>query len=365
MPLTLTRREGSPFWWITGTIRGRRIRESSGFADRVKAEEIRARREGEVLDEAIHGKGKVWTFADVVLSYSEHAGPHSATTRKKTLRLLDHFGRKTLAAQVDQQAIDRACAALLRPGAKPATKLREIVTPIRAILTHGARRGMCALPVLEQGRASPSRTEWLAPGEVDRLIDGAAHHLRPLLTFLAGTGVRLGEALALEWREVDLHYGTARIRQTKQGTDRIVEMCPRVLAALASITGRARPDKIGGGFYPRPEDGPVFRARSGAPYAARKAQGGGQIKTGWQAALDRSGIGRKVTPHSLRHTWASWHYACHRDPLLLRHEGGWSTISMVERYTHLAPASMARQIANWRSIGTLLTHEIPEAKKRA
>jgi len=365
MPLTLTRRTGSPFWWITGTIRGRRIRESTGFADRVKADEIRARREGEVLDEAIHGKGKAWTFADAVVSYSEHAGPHSTATKKRVLRLLDHFGPKALAAQIDQREIDRACTALLRPGAKPATRLREIVTPIRAILSHGARRGMCALPIFEHGKASPSRTEWLTPGEVDQLIEAAAPHLRPLLTFLAGTGVRLGEALALEWQDVDLQHGTARVQQTKQGTQRVVELCPRVLAALAGITGPARPAKIGGGFYPRAEDGPVFRARSGMPYAERKAQGGGQIKTGWAAAIKRSAIERDVTPHSLRHTWASWHYACHKDPLLLRHAGGWSTVSMVERYTHLTPASMARQIENWRAFGTLLTHAEAEHKKRA
>lgn len=363
MPITLTRRPTSPFWWITGTIRGRRIRESAGTGERAVAEEIRARREAEILDEVIHGKGRAFTFADVVLSYLEHAGPHSPSTRARVLRLLKHFGKTAQANQIDQRQIDRACAALLRPNPKPATRLREIVTPCRAILAHGARREMCGTPKFEQGKSSPSRTEWLSPVEVDRLIAAAAPHIQPLLTFLAGTGVRMGEAMALEWRDVDLHTGVVRIRQTKQGTLRTVELCPRVLGALASITGPARPKRLGGGSYPRSEAGAVFRTRAGDAYVPRT--GGGQIKTAWRRALQRAGIDRDVSPHSLRHTWASWHYAVHHDPLLLRHEGGWSTVSMVERYAHLAPASLARQIQDWRSIGTILTHDISEIRKTA
>jgi integrase len=30
----------------------------------------------------------------------------------------------------------------------------------------------------------------------------------------------------------------------------------------------------------------------------------------------------ELTPHDLRHTWASWHYALNRDLLLLKVEGG-------------------------------------------
>ncbi|MDR3524053.1 MAG: hypothetical protein P4L66_08100 [Acetobacteraceae bacterium] len=41
--MPFTRRTGSLFWWITGTIRGRRIRESTGFAGSAFAEELRAR----------------------------------------------------------------------------------------------------------------------------------------------------------------------------------------------------------------------------------------------------------------------------------------------------------------------------------
>jgi site-specific recombinase XerD len=41
-----------------------------------------------------------------------------------------------------------------------------------------------------------------------------------------------------------------------------------------------------------------------------------------------------VTPHTLRHTWATWFYAAHRDVRALMELGGWKSISQVQRYTH-------------------------------
>jgi len=38
--------------------------------------------------------------------------------------------------------------------------------------------------------------------------------------------------------------------------------------------------------------------------------------------------------HDLRHTWATWHYAEHRDLIRLQRLGGWKTLSMVTRYAH-------------------------------
>ena len=43
-----------------------------------------------------------------------------------------------------------------------------------------------------------------------------------------------------------------------------------------------------------------------------------------------------ITPHGLRHTWATWRYAATQDALRLMHDGGWSGLSLIERYAHLA-----------------------------
>jgi integrase len=348
MPLRCTRREGSPFWWLTGTVGGCRVRESTGTDRRELAEERRATREAEIYRSAVHGAPATRrTFASVAASYLEHGGPHTPATLARVRRLLLHLGPVILADDVDQACLDKACAALLRAGPKPATRLREVITPARAVLTHGARRRMCAVPVYEAGRASPARTEWLTPAEVDALAAGAARHLQPLIVFLAGTGARLGEALALDWADVDLQHGRALLRETKNGSDRIVDLCPPVLAAMREDTRPMKRRSV-----PLERTGRVFRTFSGKPYAEKAVQGGGQIKTGWKAACERAGIKRTITPHGLRHTWASWHYAEHRDPLMLRRDGGWSSVALVERYAHLAPPGLASAITSWRASPT-------------
>lgn len=342
MPLRLSKRAGSPFWWITGTIGGLRIRESAGTDRRELAEEKRATREAELYRGQLHGPAPVrHSFAAVALSYLEHGGPHTLPTQARVDRLLVHFGPAALANEVDQSRIDRACAALLRPGAKPATRLREVIAPVRAVLIHGSKRRMCDVPVFDVGKASPGRTEWLPPAEVDALISAAAPHVRPLLAFLTATGARLGEALALDWRDVDLPHRRAVLRETKNGRDRTLDLCPRAVVTLEGIAGRA---------------GRVFRTRPGEAYKVgedKAEQGGGQIKKAWATARTAAGLYWKaISPHSLRHTWASWHYAMHRDLLLLRFEGDWSSVKLVERYAHLAPATMADEMRAWRNPDT-------------
>jgi integrase len=98
--------------------------------------------------------------------------------------------------------------------------------------------------------------------------------------------------------------------------------------------------------------GPVFyytktTDRHARRYAYRSIgpTNSGQIKSGFEATLKRAGLdGLGLTPHCLRHTFASWHYAVWRDPLKLKIEGGWESSQMVERYMHLMPTGQQAEI---------------------
>ena len=73
----------------------------------------------------------------------------------------------------------------------------------------------------------------------------------------------------------------------------------------------------------------------------------------WLPSVDR--LDPELTPHDLRHTWASWHYALNRDLLALKIEGGWSSVALVERYAHLLPAVQEpaiRQFLGWHCVDT-------------
>lgn len=172
------------------------------------------------------------------------------------------------------------------------------------------------------------------------MMEVAEPHLKPLLRFLFCTGARLAEAIDLDWRDVHLSDSLVMLRDTKNGKDRAARMPTAAVTEMANL--------------PKHE-GPVFLRDDGEPYWDRNRTQGGQIKTAWLTACRRAGFATAVldadgehrkdkrgrlryrpnfTPHDTRHSWASWLYALTKDPLMVRDEGGWSSLDMVERYAH-------------------------------
>lgn len=321
-------RHGSPNLYLRGTVRGIRVDESAGTGDRRKAEEIRTRREAELLDQSIHGSSATATFASAAVSYMEQGGE-----ARYMAPLVKFFGTAKLSS-IDQAAVDRA-AKLLKPKAAQSTVNRQIHTPISAVLKHAAARGWCEVKPIERPEQPKGKTRWLTVGEAQRLVDHCADHLKPLVSLILYTGARLSEALYLDWNEVDLNRAHVIFLDTKNGEDRGVPLHPVALAALANLPHRKKA---------------VFRKPDGKPYP-EKLDGGGQIKTAFKAACRRAKI-KGATPHTLRHTWATWYYQEHRDIARLMELGGWKSLDMVQRYTHV------NQSHNAASINELPTLEV-------
>lgn len=176
-------------------------------------------------------------------------------------------------------------------------------------------------------------------------MDCAAAHLRPLLVFLLATGARLSEALELDWQQLDLQHARALFLVTKNGKQRYAHLPPAAVAALAGMPHRDGQVFLHPVAQRRAPDG-VQPPPAWLAYADTERYQGGQIRRAWATACKRAGL-RGVTPHDLRHSWATWHYCLHKDLLALRDAGGWSSLSQVERYAHLAPPGMAPAIAAW------------------
>lgn len=353
MPLKVIKSRTDPdgCWYVRGTVRGRRIEESTGTRKRSDAEAFKTRRETELYNEAIHGRAAVSTFAHAAAGYLAAGGESRFLTP-----IIKHFGT-TMLAKIDQSAVD-ACAKALMPAAKSSTVARQIHTPISAVLQFGASRNMCAPIRLKRPRSPKGKTRWLTPAEAGRLVAACSPHLRPIVVLMLYTGARCSEALYLDWNEVNLSAGQVAYLDTKNGEDRGVPLHPAALAELANL-----PHRIGA----------VFRRPDGMPYEIKDDEGG-QIKTAFLGACKRAGLAwprvgkdgkqRKdkqgrllwktdVTPHTCRHTWASWHYAAHRDLRQLMELGGWNDASMVQRYTHVNVSNHAPSIAALPDLGDI------------
>ncbi len=319
MPLKLVHRPKSPYWIMRGTVRGISIEESTGTTDKAVAEEIRAKREAEILTESVYGKSITVTFAHAVADYLEHG----SGAKRFMQPVLDHFGT-TLLRQIDQHAIDTAAKKLF-PKAGPATRNRQVYTPISAVLHHAASKGWCPKPVIARPKQPEGKVRWIKPDEADKLIDACAVHLRPLVVFMLYTGARTGEALWLDWSDVDLAKRQVTFPKTKNGEPRSVPLHPRVIDELSKLTRRT---------------GDVFLTNRGKSYTKpdpdddADTSAGTRIRNGFKGACDRAGI-VDFTPHCCRHTWATWHYQMNRDLTRLQELGGWKSIEMVLRYAHV------------------------------
>jgi len=170
-----------------------------------------------------------------------------------------------------------------------------------------------------------------------------------LVIFLLYTGARIGEALWLDWRDIDLTRSHVTFpvdpsdgRRTKNNEPRGVPLHPRVRTALAN---------------PPHREGEVFRRPDGLPYERLRddendTSAGNRIRKAFAAACRRAVI-KNFTPHCCRHTWATWHYAKNRDLLALQRLGGWKSLAMVTRYAHVNVGELAQTIDNlpWPEVG--------------
>lgn len=166
-------------------------------------------------------------------------------------------------------------------------------------------------------------------------------------------GLRLlSEGLTLRWADVDLRRGlvTVQAAYAKSGKTRTVPLNTPLRAALATLR------------KPAPEDAEfVFARRDGSPYRS--------IRTTFHTACDRR---RAQGRHAAR---PSAHLASRLamadvDPRTIQELGGWSSLEMVERYTHLSPTHKAEALERIASkFPTLFTTPAParimKLRKRA
>ncbi|MFN0007032.1 MAG: tyrosine-type recombinase/integrase [Planctomycetota bacterium] len=120
-----------------------------------------------------------------------------------------------------------------------------------------------------------------------------------LFALMLGSGIRLGSALALETRDVDLERGELALRRTKGDVPTSLPLSRAVREHLRSYL-EGRPD------------GPLFTGRGGRALCARHAQRRLGI---W---CRKAGVERRTSPHDLRHSFAIRLYKRTRDLLLVQ-----------------------------------------------
>ncbi|MEX2049201.1 MAG: site-specific tyrosine recombinase XerD [Gemmatimonadota bacterium] len=182
---------------------------------------------------------------------------------------------------------------------------------------------------LESPRAARKLPDFLSPDETARLLD-APDPERPLfwrdraiLEFLYASGVRVSELVELPLSALDLDEGFATVFG-KGAKERFVPLGEPARRALERYLREVRPklDKGGG-------RGIVFLNARGRPM--RREAAWGIVRD----AARRAGITRKVSPHTLRHTFATHLVEGGADLVAVQELLGHADISTTQIYTHL------------------------------
>ena len=333
MPLELVppgARKGNKAFYARGSVAGKRVERS--LKTRVRSVALQRLRDLEIELETEPTRKTEVTFGEAALRYMEDGGE-----RRYMTPILRHFGPTQVVTAITRQDIAEAARALY-PQASNATRQRQAVTPIRAVMMHHERGGR------RQSLQDTHRTRWLTPEEAETLIEAAHPRARRLILTLLGTGCRTSEIVKLQVENINVPTAQAWIADPKNNRPR-----------WASIErSRSLPALLDG----LPQQGAAFLTPKGKPYRIRSNNSGGQFAVMFNEARVAAGLGDDVTPHVLRHTWATWYYAATRHNLAaLMASGGWAKTDMAMRYTKLAPSDLANRLQkhdwNFHSGGNL------------
>jgi integrase len=254
---------------------------------------------------------------------------------------------------LDKLAVDHIASLIRQKEADErlsSRSVRYVLLVLRNALNKAVRWGIVTRNVatlVDGPRVAHKDVRVLSPEETTRLLSAAHNDQYECLVVLAvSTGIRLGEALAVKWTDIDLDRRQVRIdkslqrvsgrglvlTETKTRRSRRTIVLPVISAeALRKRRGqqRAQQRAFGRGWR---DDGYVFTSSTGAPVDARNVQ------RSFRRILRRARLPR-MRFHDLRHSCASLLLTQGVAPRVVMETLGHSRISVtMDTYTHVMPA---------------------------
>ena len=233
---------------------------------------------------------------------------------------------------LDRQVARRWTAWMHGEGYAPTSITRKLAA-LRSFFRFLVREGemeRSPLVLVSAPKARRSLPHVLTIEEIERLLtapdDVSAFGIRDrcLLEVLYATGLRVSELLGLRIDDIDWTTRTIRVRG-KGSKDRVVLLGDLAMDALERYMRRARPQLERG-----PASDALFLSHLGRQLSVR---GFHQIL---QEHLRTAGITRKVTPHTLRHSFATHMLEGGADLRSVQELLGHSSLSTTQVYTHIS-----------------------------
>ena len=235
-------------------------------------------------------------------------------------------------------------------GASDGTINREQAALLHMLRTAVRRKLIQAVPCqLAKFKEAPGKILYLSPKQTRELIKAAendqSEHTLTFVMISAHTGMRHSPILNLRARDIDCDRRIIWIGKDKAGKRE--QAMPQILADyLRPLVQIREPGDL------------VFasaRAKSGRVY---------QINSRFARCVERAGLPREVTPHTMRHTMATNAAHAGLDAGTIQALGGWKTRAMAERYTHAASLHTAMDALESQLHGRTVTQKLHRARRK-
>jgi integrase len=197
---------------------------------------------------------------------------------------------------------------------------------LKSLFSEAGRAGLIQInPVKGIKLLNPNnvRDRILSNEETARLFAAAEQiedFVRPLFHVLFHSGMRLGEALALEWADIEFEHQRIIIRRSKSGEGRNVPLREVLVDEIIRWKPQARGSRW------------LFPARYDTSQPMQS------IRKGWLRLCAEAGV-MNLTPHDLRHNFTSVLQAKGVADSVIMAITGHKTHVMLHRYSHSADAS--------------------------
>lgn len=266
-------------------------------------------------------------LSEIIVRYRSEVTPWKRSGKNEAI-FLNAFLRHPLAQTNLPHLTPELCAAYRdeRLGkVKPGSVRREL-----AVLRHcleiaigewGVTLSRNPFRQIKLPSESKPRDRRLLAGDGERISTAlnspSSAYLRPFITLAVETGMRRGELLSVEWKDVSLAARTLKVRKTKNGHPRTVPLSPTAIETLAGMErGNER----------------IFPVTANA------------IKLAWQRTRKRAGL-PDLRFHDLRHEAVSRLFEAGLSVPEVAMVSGHRTPAMLFRYTHPKAEAIAEKLA--------------------
>ena len=218
---TLYLQRGSRNWFMKFYVDGRVQRETTGTPDRLQAEAFLARRVEEAKRGLFRPVPERITFAEMnELLLRSYAFKQNRTNPTRHVKNLAASFEGLRGEDITEERITAYSRKRLdHDHVAPATLHREL-SVLRRMLRLASPR-LPRVPVIDMPRVHNARQGFFEEADLQAILPHVASHARNLIEFLYLTGWRVGEALRLQWSDVDWKRQSVWLRDSKSREPRV------------------------------------------------------------------------------------------------------------------------------------------------